>query len=260
VGEPLPAERALLTAQALPERVAEFARGRQAARMALTALGVLGADTFAVLREGRRAPQWPEGVVGAISHSGDWAGAAAAWRRDYLGIGLDLERIRTVKPQLVARIALPLERDWLNALPESRRSLGFALLFSAKESIYKALHPATGVFLGYGDAVVTASPPGTATSPPRPPHPPGPPLHKVERGEKDRLTPSALRAATPLLGERGEKDLAPRPPLRLGEGEAGSFRWTLLRASGELFPAGYEGEGRWRDLGEVVATAIWVRA
>lgn len=208
-GEPLPAERALLTAQALPERVAEFARGRQAARAALTALGVPDAAAFPVLREGVRGPRWPERVVGSISHSGAWAAAAAAWRRDYFGIGLDLERIRIARPQLVSRICLPEERDWLNGLPESQRSFGFALIFSAKESIYKALHPGTGVFLGYADALVK---------------------------------PQSRAFSTE--GTPGD----------------GAFTWSLLRSSGGDFPAGFEGKGRWQNPGEIVATAVWVRA
>ena len=44
------------------------------------------------------------------------------------------------------------ERAWVEALPQHQRPLAFALLFSAKESIYKTLNPSTGVFLGYGDA------------------------------------------------------------------------------------------------------------
>jgi 4'-phosphopantetheinyl transferase EntD len=257
IPDPLPKERALLTAQALPDRVAEFARGRGAARQALAELGLSGAESFPILRAGLRAPRWPEGVVGAITHSGSWAAAAVAWKIRYAGIGLDLERARTPRPQLVARIALPEERLWLDSIPETRRALAFALLFSAKESIYKALHPVTNVFLGYGDAVVR----------PRPLTPTPPSSEGVSRPHPLTLSPPSGEGEADSARDVGSHPLSLRergwegeatPPSPAGEGGRGGevFGWTLLRDSGPSFPKGFGGEGSWCDLGEVVLTAI----
>lgn len=147
-------ERALLSPQALPERVAEFARGRVAARRALAALGIPGAERIAILRHGLRAPLWPEGIVGTISHSGEWAAAACARRADYRGVGVDLERVRPLRNGLARRVARPDELPVWETLPIALQPLVFSLMFSAKESIYKALFPATGVFLSYQDASI----------------------------------------------------------------------------------------------------------
>lgn len=149
----LPAERRLLGPRAVPKRVAEFAGGRAAAREALAHLGVTGAAALAIGRAGR-APCWPAGVVGALTHAGAWAAAAVARSAGYAGIGLDLEQVRAVSEAVIGRVALPAERQWLDGLPPALRAEGFALLFSAKESVYKALNPATGVYLGYREGCI----------------------------------------------------------------------------------------------------------
>ena len=166
--DPLPEERALLSERATPKRVREFALARHCAREAMARLGIEGAHGLPILRAGTRAPKWPAGLVGSITHNGAMAAAVVARNRDYLGIGIDLERARPVSQRLTARIALPDEQAWLDGLPHTERTLGFALLFSAKESIYKAINPITGVYLGYHDACIgwehRSSPGGPALS------------------------------------------------------------------------------------------------
>ena len=152
--DPLPEERALLSERATPKRVREFALARHCAREAMARLGIEGAHGLPILRAGTRAPRWPAGLVGSITHNGAMAAAVVARNRDYLGIGIDLERARPVSQRLTARIALPNEQAWLDGLPHTERSIGFALLFSAKESIYKAINPITGVYLGFHDVRV----------------------------------------------------------------------------------------------------------
>lgn len=152
--DPLPEECALLSERATPKRVREFALARHCAREAMARLGIAGAQRLPILRVGARAPRWPAGLVGSITHTGAMAAAAVARIREYMGIGIDLERTRPVSRRLMARIVLPDEQAWLDGLPDTERSVGFALIFSAKESIYKAINPITGVFLGYRDACI----------------------------------------------------------------------------------------------------------
>ncbi len=155
----LPAEQALLGGRASARRRADFARGRHCAREALARLGLPGARETPLMRGEGRAPRWPEGVVGSITHSGGMAAAAAARAEAYPGIGLDLERIGRSSPRVVARILRPAERAALEPLPPAAQAEAVALVFSAKEAIYKALNPATGVFLGFRDAELEALPP-----------------------------------------------------------------------------------------------------
>ncbi|HWS27500.1 MAG TPA: hypothetical protein VN259_13150, partial [Xanthomonadales bacterium] len=69
----------------LPRR-REFLAGRLAAHAALTALGERGA----VGRQGR-APVWPQGCSGSISHANGCAVAVAASARHWQALGIDLE-------------------------------------------------------------------------------------------------------------------------------------------------------------------------
>ncbi len=184
----LPAEAALLTPGASNKRRREFTLGRHCARTALTRLDRAAGDGQAreggggtedreqalagrgeaaqqapILRGKGRTPLWPEGVVGSIAHSGGMAAAAAADAARYAGIGLDLERVGRGSERLMKRILRPEERAPLLALPAAWREPAFATIFSVKEGIYKALHPATGVFLGFQDAALEAPPPIDAT-------------------------------------------------------------------------------------------------
>lgn len=152
----LPQERALLGKAASGRRVKDFTLGRHCAREALARLAgdPPGAGATPVLRAAGRAPLWPAGVVGTITHTGGRAAAAVAAEAGYLGIGLDLERLRRGSPRLARRILRPTERETVHALRDAERDGWVTAIFSAKESIFKALNPATGVFLGFQDAAV----------------------------------------------------------------------------------------------------------
>lgn len=175
----LPEERRLLGAGVSAKRTRDFTLGRHCAHQALERLqgispapenreaGIITAPprlekvnpaTLPILRGAGRMPLWPEGVVGSITHSAGMAAAAAAYSNAYAGIGLDLERVGRSSERLIARILRPEERVWLEALPAHLREVVFAVIFSTKESIFKALHPATGVFLGFQEAALLEAP------------------------------------------------------------------------------------------------------
>lgn len=115
---------------AVPHRLAEFAAGRAAARQALAALGLPKA---AIPMGEDRAPIWPQGVVGSISHCAGACMAVAGRQRDFAGIGLDLEPARPLVRDLWPSILRPEEvaADGLDALR----------IFVAKEAAYKAQYP-----------------------------------------------------------------------------------------------------------------------
>jgi len=151
------------------KRREEFTRGRACAHAALEQLagrqGVVAlpgfpsghyaahADHLAIRRQGR-APQWPTGVVGAITHSHGAAAAAVARREDFLGIGIDLEPESPSLERVASRICHPDELAVIADLPPSMQLGHLAVIFSIKESIYKALNPATGIYLGFQDAKI----------------------------------------------------------------------------------------------------------
>jgi 4'-phosphopantetheinyl transferase EntD len=152
----LPEERAEV-ARAVRKRRAEFAAGRVAARAALSAIGV---GEVPLLPGPERAPLWPAGIVGTIAHTRRRAVAAVARVDRIRGVGLDLEPDDPVEPDLFASILTPDELGKLAGNPEERgRSV--RLVFTAKEAVFKALHPLTGVFLEFGDVAVAESDDGT---------------------------------------------------------------------------------------------------
>lgn len=155
----LPEEEAALGHAASPRRRAQFALGRACARDALRALGL--AAPGAIGKGEDRRPVWPDGIVGSITHSHGRAAAAVAPARLYRGIGVDLERIRPPSAALLRRVCRPEERPPFDTLAPEAVALRFTTVFAAKESIYKAVNPLTGVYLGFQDARIEF-PPGAA--------------------------------------------------------------------------------------------------
>lgn len=144
-----PEEEALVSHGAVPSRTSEFRLGRHAAHLAMDELGL---SPQPVLRGPERQPIWPEGLVGSIAHAGDIAVAAVGRGSATLGIGVDLEGRGRYFPDLEDEIAVEEERVALGRLDGQARRDRTIELFSAKESVFKALHPRVGEFFGF-DAV-----------------------------------------------------------------------------------------------------------
>jgi enterobactin synthetase component D len=142
-----PEEEICLGPNAAQRRRFFFGLGRAAARDALAEIGVA---SIAIGRGPAGEPVWPDGVVGAISHTGDLAVAIVGWLSDYAGLGIDLEQL---SPGLSARAArlvcTPAEMAWVGDAGGSSRG---TMLFSAKEAVFKALFPIERIWLGFGDA------------------------------------------------------------------------------------------------------------
>jgi 4'-phosphopantetheinyl transferase EntD len=147
-------EEAAGIARAAPKRVREFTAGRLCARAALARFGVVG---FAVRAATDRRPLWPDGLVGSITHTLGFRAAVVAEHARFIGVGLDTERARAVKPELWRKICVEAEIDWLESLPTDERIRAAALIFSAKEAFYKAQYPHTREVLGFADLRIVAS-------------------------------------------------------------------------------------------------------
>ena len=142
-----PAEAACIE-KAVAKRRSEFATGRRCARRALAALGI---ENFPLLPDADRVPLWPEGIVGSISHAAGYVAVAVTRREVFAGLGVDVERADRLKPDLVARICRPDEILRLEGLPSAEKADWYKLVFSAKESVYKAYYPLARTFLGFQD-------------------------------------------------------------------------------------------------------------
>ncbi|MBT8442297.1 MAG: 4'-phosphopantetheinyl transferase superfamily protein [Gammaproteobacteria bacterium] len=144
----LGAERDQLVAMATGRR-REFIHGRSCARLALAGLGHADCP---VPSGPQRAPVWPDGVVGSISHCGDAAAAAVAHRNGIGGIGLDLEAREELDRNLLPMICRPRE---LATIETSDIGLLLAkLIFSAKESVFKCIWPQVRHFVDFLDVEI----------------------------------------------------------------------------------------------------------
>ncbi|MBM9507590.1 4'-phosphopantetheinyl transferase family protein [Actinacidiphila acididurans] len=160
---PLFPEEAVHVAKAVAKRRAEYAAGRACARAALAALGT---EPGPILRDPQRgAPQWPAGVVGSITHCDGYRAAAVARATDILTLGIDAEPHGPL-PEGVLDLVLstPAERAALDDLTAVAPALHWGrLLFSAKETVYKAWYPYHRRMLGFKEAeLLFARDPGAA--------------------------------------------------------------------------------------------------
>ena len=129
----------------------EFAAGRRAARAALREIGAAPA---AIPLRADRAPGWPVGLIGGISHSATCCLAAVAFRRSLTSLGLDLEPDGDLPAPLWEIILTPCERRRLEGTPPDVARRLAKLVFSAKEAVYKCQHPLTGLLLDFHDVEI----------------------------------------------------------------------------------------------------------
>jgi 4'-phosphopantetheinyl transferase EntD len=147
--EPLHAAEEEAVSQATWKRRQDFRAGRAAARAALRRFGLLDVT---IPRGTDRLPMWPAGFVGSISHCPGWGGAAVARRSDLAAIGLDIEVRGRVHSRLLATVCTPAEQAWMAGTGTSLETA--TLVFSAKEAVYKCVHPATKTRLAFADVEI----------------------------------------------------------------------------------------------------------
>ncbi|MFD9093328.1 4'-phosphopantetheinyl transferase [Streptomyces collinus] len=155
-------QEAEAVAGAVEKRRREFGTVRLCARRALARLGVAPRP---LVPSGsgpgwaRRAPRWPEGVVGSMTHCAGYHAAAVAPLASVASLGVDGEPDEPVPEGVRELITLPEERTVLDRLGAAHPGVHWdRLLFSAKESVYKAWFPLTGRWLDFDQCVITPDP------------------------------------------------------------------------------------------------------
>jgi 4'-phosphopantetheinyl transferase EntD len=157
-GELLPQEAAAIE-RAVPKRRREFTAARMCAREALDRAGLPSAP---VLRGSSGAPQWPPGVVGSLTHCDGYRACAVGRAGEVIAIGIDAEPHSPLPDGVLRLVAGAGEQERLALLGRSMPEIWWEkILFSAKESVYKAWSPMTGEWLGFEQADVEISPDGT---------------------------------------------------------------------------------------------------
>jgi enterobactin synthetase component D len=133
-----------------PNRKEEFKLGRLCASLAHLKLK---GETLNVIPVGtKREPIFPSTVVGSISHTKEWIGAVVADSNKLVGVGLDFENMGRAKKELSRYISTDSDVTKVDGMSEEEV---LTLIFSAKESLYKALYPSVKIFFGFDSAAVT---------------------------------------------------------------------------------------------------------
>ncbi len=149
-------EEEVLVERAVEKRRREFITARACAR---EALAELGQARRAILSGPKGEPLWPAGVVGSITHCDGYRACALARATDLTTLGVDAEPNLPLPDGLLGDIALPEEREALSELARHESATHWdRLLFSIKESIYKAWFPLAERWLGFEDALVSIDP------------------------------------------------------------------------------------------------------
>jgi 4'-phosphopantetheinyl transferase EntD len=149
-------EEELVLGNAVEKRRREFTTARACARMALEKLGFQAAP---ILTGERGEPLWPAGVVGSITHCDGYRACAVARSSKTTTVGIDAEPNAALPDGLLDDIARPEELPLLRGLELDSTEVHWdRLLFSAKESVYKAWFPLAKRWLGFEDAFIVLDP------------------------------------------------------------------------------------------------------
>jgi 4'-phosphopantetheinyl transferase EntD len=161
-----------VVATAVAARRREFHTARTCARLALAELGVA---EVAIPRGPAGNPSWPPQVVGSLTHCTGFRAAAVGWRRQHRSIGIDAEPSARLPPDVLTLVADPIEQSQLERLLACDPIVPWdRLLFSAKESVYKARFPLTRQWLDFGDVHVVIDRAGWFSARVHAARPPGP--------------------------------------------------------------------------------------
>lgn len=153
-----------VVANAVPARRTEFAAGRACARSALRRIG---AEPVSIVPVGtgpywaRRAPRWPDQVVGSLTHTTGYAAAVAGRRPDVVSLGLDAERNDPLPDGILEHVSLSVERTRVAGLSPGAGVAWDRLLFSAKEAVFKAWFFVERSWLGFEECQIDLREEGT---------------------------------------------------------------------------------------------------
>ena len=132
---------------AVEKRCSEYLAGRLAAQQAVLNLTN---QHLPILRNKDQTPLWPTGVIGSITHTSEHAIAVAALSKDHQAMGIDFEN--WIFPNIANEIASSIINSRESTLINQSGfefNQGLTLIFSAKESLYKALYPSVGYLFGF---------------------------------------------------------------------------------------------------------------
>lgn len=151
---PLFPEEKVCLGKVTDRRRIEFATGRECAKRALRSLGL---NPTAILIGNGREPIWPKDIIGSITHCSGYCAAVATKSPWILSIGIDAEENLPLPDGVLELIAIDQERTVISNNNQLLIQLD-RLLFSAKESVFKAWYSITREWLEFSDCCIVWDP------------------------------------------------------------------------------------------------------
>ncbi|MFP7672219.1 4'-phosphopantetheinyl transferase [Marivita sp. S0852] len=141
--------------RAVAKRKADYLAGRSIAQAAMMALD---APPAPITTAPSRAPVWPQGLTGSISHARGRCACMLSRNTDQF-YGVDTEAIASGASLTAIRSETLTAQDRTaitkGDLPPAIKA---TLVFSAKEALFKALHPRVDRYFGFDCAELVAAP------------------------------------------------------------------------------------------------------
>ncbi len=130
--------------RAVNKRRSEYLAGRFCAQQSLSLLG-RKTPRLDIPSGKNREPIWPEGIIASIAHSANTAICVATDVADVIGLGVDIENemLSDIADMVSQRIVLEEEERLIRSRFPAYNQ-GLTVLFSAKESAFKAMHRSIG--------------------------------------------------------------------------------------------------------------------
>lgn len=140
--------------RAVDKRKSEFLAGRYLAKVTLQ---TLGESSYHVPIGLNREPIWPEGILGSISHSSNIAQCIIAYGQKYQFIGLDIEHwITQPVANNIANTIITDTSEYASFIPYLQLNEALTIIFSAKESLFKAIYKYVGEYFDFSAAQITS--------------------------------------------------------------------------------------------------------
>lgn len=138
--------------RSVPKRRAEYLAGRICCKLLLEGFGI----SAPVSSDASRAPCWPDGFKGSISHC-DGHAIAVLTRAENGDLGVDIELLHEeILLESADLIAGGDERTLLESSLGLGKQWALLLAFSAKESLFKASYSTVKRYLGFEHAHITS--------------------------------------------------------------------------------------------------------
>lgn len=154
-------EEQALVANAVDRRKADFGDSRWCAHRAMSEF----VEDQPIMRGERGMPVFPDGVTGSLTHTDGYRAAIVGRSSRWRSLGIDAEPDGPLPEGVFNTIALPAEQ---RRIRRTTRHTGLRdldkVLFSAKESTYKAWFPLTHRFLDFDQADIDIRPDGSFIS------------------------------------------------------------------------------------------------